>query len=188
MRLAPGRPWMRFQAEEWFPGSGIDFRWKAQSRLFRVVDSFENSRGMLKVSVFGVVPLAKSTGPATDKGEALRGMAELPWRPFAYRQGPHLSWEAVNANTLRVTFDDGKTRAVAWLDIDEQGHVLGGAAPSRPRIVRKTTVETPWSGIYSEYRQFGKVRVPTVAEVSWQLPEGAFPYWRGRVTDFRVTV
>jgi len=29
MRLAPDRPWLPFEAEQWFEGSGIDFRWKA---------------------------------------------------------------------------------------------------------------------------------------------------------------
>jgi hypothetical protein len=191
MRVARGRPWMRFKAEQWFPGTGVDFRWKAWFRMahiipIRIVDCFENGRGMLAASVFGFVPVAKFTGSAADRGEVLRGLAELPWRPYAFRQGPHLQWEALPSGNLRVTFDDGQTRASAQFDIDEQGHVLGGMAPSRPRMVGKKMVETPWSGFYSEYRQFGNIRVPTVAEVSWELPEGLFTCWRGRVTEFRV--
>jgi hypothetical protein len=186
MRLAPGRPWVRFHAEEWFPGSGIDFHWKAWMRVLRVVDAFESGRGTLIASLFGVVPVARSTGPATDKGEALRGLAELPWRPFAFRSASHLFWDAVTAHQLRVTFDDGRTHAMAHFDIDDHGHVLGGSARSRPRLAGKKLVETPWFGIYGDYRQFGNLRVPTVAEVSWQFPEGPFTYWRGRVTEFRI--
>jgi hypothetical protein len=52
----------------------------------------------------------------------------------------------------------------------------------------KAVVETAWSGSFGEYRLFDRMRVPTVAEVSWNLPEGPFTYWRGRVTDFRVLV
>jgi hypothetical protein len=49
MRFAPDRPWMPFEAEEWFEGSGIDFRWRARVRMApivsaQVVDSFEGGR------------------------------------------------------------------------------------------------------------------------------------------------
>jgi hypothetical protein len=30
MRLAREWPWLRFAAEQWFPGSAIDFRWQAR--------------------------------------------------------------------------------------------------------------------------------------------------------------
>ena len=53
-----------------------------------VIDSFEQGRGALAARVFGFLPVVRSPGPDTDPGEALRGLAELPWRPFAFRQGP----------------------------------------------------------------------------------------------------
>ena len=66
---------------------------------------------MLMARVFGFVPVARSRGTATDKGEVMRGLAELPWRPFAFCQAPWLPWEAVATNKLRAAFDDGRTQA-----------------------------------------------------------------------------
>lgn len=191
MRFAPDRPWLPFSAEQRFPGSGIDFRWQAWVRMARlmpthVVDSFENGRGILTARVFGFVPVARSSGPATDRGEAMRGLAELPWRPFAFREAAFLKWEAAGTDKLRVAFDDGKTQAAVAFDVDDEGRVLGGGAPSRPRMVGKALVETPWSGTFGEYRVFDRVRVPTLAEAIWHLPEGPFIYWRGRITEFQV--
>jgi hypothetical protein len=151
-----------------------------------VIDSFEGPKGMLTARVFGFVPVARSRGTATDKGEAMRGLAELPWRPFAFCQAPWLRWEAMATNKLRAAFDDGRTKAAVEFKIDDEGHVLGGAASSRPRMVGKEVVETAWSGAFGEYRVFDHVRVPTTAEATWQRPEGPFTYWRGRITDFRV--
>jgi hypothetical protein len=191
MRFAPDRPWLPFTAEQWFPGSGIDFRWLASVRMApllraRVVDCFEGGHGLLTAHVLGFIPVAKSRGPATDKGEAMRGLAELPWRPFAFRERLGITWEAIGPDKLRAAFDDGCTQAAVEFDIDREGHVLGGSAASRPRVVRKQVVETPWSGQFDEYRIFDRVRVPTVAEVSWLLPDGPFTYWRGRITEFRI--
>jgi hypothetical protein len=190
MRLAPERPWLRFAAEEWFPGAGIEFRWWAKVRMApflraRVLDSFEGGRGMLTARVLGF-PIAESRGPATDKGEAMRGLAELPWRPFAFRDAPCLTWETVATDKLRGIFDDGSTQVAVEFEIDGEGCVLGGVASSRPRVVGKSLVETAWSGTFGGYRLFDGLRVPTTAEATWHLPEGPFTYWRGRVIDFRV--
>jgi len=191
MRLAPDRPWMAFRAEESFAREGIGFRWCAHARMTpllraRVVDSFQAGRGALTLWVLGVLPIARRTGAAIDLGEALRALAELPWRPFSFREGQGLAWEAEGHDKLRVRFDDGRTQAAIDLDVDGEGRVLGGTAPRRPRLVGKAVADTPWSGAFGEYRAFGEVRVPTVAEATWHLPEGPFTYWRGRVTEFRV--
>ncbi len=191
MRFAPGRPWMSFTAEEWFHGGGIEFRWQAWVRMAplvraRVVDSFEDGKGKLTALVYGAVPVASSRGPATDRGEAMRGLAELPWRPSAFREAPHLRWDVAEAGKLRATFDDGRTPAAVEFEVDDDGTVHSAATSSRPRMVGKTLVETAWSGTFREHKVFDGIRVPTVAEVAWHLPEGPFTYWRARITDFRV--
>ena len=191
MRVAPDRPWLPFEAEQWFEGDGIDFRWLARVRMApflraRVVDSFERGFGGLTAHVLGIIPVARASGPATDKGEALRGLAELPWRPHAFREGPSLTWREVEGHKLCATFDDRRTQAEVEFQVDEEGRVLGVNAPSRPRMVGKSVVDTAWSGAFSDYRLFDQLRVTTRGEVAWHLPEGPFTYWRGRVTDFRV--
>ena len=53
-------------------------------------------------------------------------------------------------------------------------------------MVGKGTVETPFRGVFGEYHEFGPVRVPTTAEVSWLLPDGPFTYFSGRVTGLQA--
>lgn len=190
MRFAPHRPWMPFRAEQWF-GEGIDFRWRAWIRMApllhaRVLDSFEGGRGRLIALACGFLPVARSGGPATDRGEAMRGMAELPWRPSAFRETAQLRWAIVEPGKMRATYDDGKTQASIEFDVDGEGRVQRATARSRPRIAGRSVVETAWSGTFQEYKMFHGVRVPTVAEVAWHPPEGPFSYWRARITDFRV--
>jgi hypothetical protein len=72
------------------------------------------------------------------------------------------------------------------VQVDADGRELAVTAPNRPRLVGKSVVDTAWSGRVSEYQTFGRLRVPTVAEATWHLPEGPFTYWRGRVTDFKT--
>jgi hypothetical protein len=192
MRFAPDRPWFPFEAEQWFEGEGLDFRWEARARMApllraRVTDAFEDGRGRLVARVLGVVPVARSRGPETDKAEAMRGMAELVWRPFAFRESPALAWEAPGPGRLRAIHAAATWRAAVEFEVDAGGRVLGCAARDRPRGTGKQAVETAWSGRFAEYRDFGPLRVPTRGEVAWALPEGgAFTYWRGKVVDFRT--
>ena len=191
MRLAPARPWLPFEAEQWFTGDGIDFRWEARVRMapflrVSVTDSFERGRGLLAVRLLGIVPLVWSRGPTTDRGEAMRGIAELPWRPYAFRDSRWLTWKIGAANRLEAVYNDASNPATVEFDVDAEGRLVRCSAPNRPRMVGKTAVNTPWTGVLSDYRELDHLRVPTRAEVAWVLPEGAFAYWRAKVVDFRA--
>ena len=75
--------------------------------------------GSLTARDLGVIPVAGARGPETDKGEALRGLAELPWRPFAFREGQGFSWEAMAASmTLDQCWSISETWYEGRLDVD----------------------------------------------------------------------
>ncbi len=193
MRFAPDRPWMPFAAEQTFPGPGINFRWRARVKMkpllaVRVVDAFLDGRGGLRASLLGLLPVAHAGGPAANRAEAQRGLAELPWRPQAFGEAENCTWESPDAETLRATFDDGTTTASVDFQIGYEGKVLGARVSSRARIVGKDTIPTAWSGVFGKYRRFDRVLIPSTAEAIWHLPDGPFPYWRAEVTDYRVEV
>jgi hypothetical protein len=188
MRLSPSARWKPFRAEQWMSAAAIDFRWRAWFRMasfapVRVVDAFEGGRGRLRALGFGVLPLFRGEGPDFDRGEAMRALAELPWRPYAFGVIPHVRFTAARQNVLLATFEDGRTRAEVEMTIDDEGRVAGASA-IRPRAEGKRIVDTQWTGSFGDYRRFGRVRVPASAEVAWILPEGPFAYWRGRITGF----
>lgn len=190
LRLSPERPWRPFRAHQVFNGSSLDFRWQAWMKLVpllptRVVDAFEGRRGHLTVSMLGFIPIVRAHGPDINKGEVLRSLAELPWRPFAIRESPQLNWNAISEDCLQVTCDDGQTRAEIVLSVDAQGGIRGGEA-MRPRRDGNRVEELMWSGTYSSYRVFGSVTIPTVAEVLWMLPSGPFAYYRAQVIEYAI--
>ena len=188
IRLQPGAAWRPFGAEQRMAGAGPDFLWRAKVRMaplapVTVVDAFENGAGQLTASLFGLLPVARGRGEEFDRGELQRALAELPWRPFAIGRLPDTAWESPDGQTLRATYDDAHVRASVEFTVDAEGRVTGGSA-LRPRAVGRTTVDTPWRGVFGEWRRFGRLRIPTWAEVAWILPDGPFPYWRGRIVTF----
>jgi uncharacterized protein DUF6544 len=192
MRLTPSDPWFPFQAEQTFGPRGLDFRWRAKMKLNRILpatitDSFVFGDGDLSVRLFGLFRVAHYKGPAVDKGEAMRALAEMPWRPFGFTEQQGITWHVSGDGILRATYYWDELRASVAYKIDGAGRVSSITATDRPRVVGQSTIETPWSGTFDAYREFTRVRIPTEAEVVWQLAEGAFPCWRAKVVDYRLT-
>jgi hypothetical protein len=50
-------------------------------------------------------------------------------------------------------------------------------------MVNGEIVPTPWEGRFWNYSERDGMRIPVDGEVAWLLPEGAKPYWRGRITE-----
>jgi hypothetical protein len=191
IRMAPDKPWLPFEAEQWFDAAGLDFRWTARARLARilpvkVLDAFERGHGLLSVRMAGIVPLARAQGPQVDRGEVMRALAEMPWRPTGFAEAPQLVWSAPSPQTLRAGFDAGGIRCYVDFEVDAEGRVLSSGAPDRPRTLGKASVSTPWRGTFAEYKSFDGLRVPTRAGVAWLQPDGPFTYFRGVVSHFRV--
>ena len=59
--------------------------------------------------------------------------------------------------------------------------MVGVSADARPRLEDKGK-PTPWAGSFSDYAELGGIRLPTKAEVRWELEDGPFTYWRGEIT------
>lgn len=56
-------------------------------------------------------------------------------------------------------------------------------AEARGRVVGGKTVPTAWRGRLWNYTERGGMLIPLKGEVAWLVPQGAKPYWRGRITQ-----
>jgi hypothetical protein len=74
--------------------------------------------------------------------------------------------------------------AVRW-EFNDAGDLVR-ATGVRPFPIGKTFVPMRWGGDFGEYTDFAGTRVPSFGEAWWDLPEGRFVYWRGRVTALEL--
>lgn len=179
---------LRFCATEEIWVASPAFTWDAHVRASRllprlhVVDGLAEGQGRLRVSVLGV-PVARDSGENLTVGEVMRYLAELPWAPHAMLS-PALRWHVVDETIVEVGTVAGPHASIG-LRFDESGDVVA-AFGHRPHREGKRTEMRSWTGLYSDYRQLGGIRVPTAAEVHWTLPDGPFTYFRGRVTGLEL--
>jgi hypothetical protein len=184
MILKPGKRPFRFDAVEEFAVDRVTFEWRARFRLLgplamRVVDSYDGRDGLLEVRILGV-PVQRKRGPELAQGEAYRYLAEIPWVPQAIRSNSQLEWRALDEHAVEIATRVAGQRLPLRLTFNEEGEITQTVA-ARPRLEAGGEV-TPWIGEYRDYTSFGGIRMPGRGEVRWELPEGPFTYWRGRIT------
>jgi hypothetical protein len=187
MRMRPGGRWLRFVAEEWLAVDRVAFRWKARFPMFGplslgVVDGYANGDASLAVSVLGI-PLRRQTGADLAVGEGYRYLSELPWVPNAIAANRELRWTEIDTGTVGVAVSLGGRCLSMTIEFSPDGDITGGRTQARPMTVGGTFAAIPWGGTLGHYAIFGRFRIPTRAEVYWDLEGGRFVYWRGEVTS-----
>jgi hypothetical protein len=180
--------WRPFRAEQLFTVLRPGFHWDARIRMAPAVtafvrDGYVAGAGILHAEALALIPVADAPAtPELAQGELLRHLAESVWFPTALLPGQVVTWEAIDDATARATLVDGDVSV--WLDFHfgPDGLIASAHTPTRYGTFGGTLRPTPWHVRYADYQPCEGMLVPMAGEVEWQLPEGALPYWRGRIT------
>lgn len=191
MKLAPDQPWQNLAADHIASNYTSGFVWYASGTMMGfvpigVVDAFVEGRGVLNARLFNSISVASASGPAADRGEMLRYLAEIPWTPDAILNNPELTWTQINATTVTVSAPTPDGLALVRFVFDDAGDIIHMQADDRPMGFGDAYVPTPWKGEFSHYTQMGPRRIPTHGEVAWILPEGNYTYFRGELMDYAL--
>ena len=183
-----GRQWKPFTSTQRVITKPPGFDWEGRIRMLpgltvRVHDAYIAGEGILHATLFGLVSLADMRGtPELAHGELMRFLAEAAWFPTALLPSQGVLWQAVDDRSARATLKDGDTTLTLLFRFGGDGLVESVRADARGRTVNGIVVPTPWEARWYHYEQRHGMLVPLESEVSWLLPEGPHPYWRGRIT------
>ena len=190
MMMKPGASPRRFTATQHLAADQVGFRWQARFPIvplvaLNIVDEYARGEGRLEIRLFGRT-LQRQAGPEISIGEALRYLAELPLVPHALAANGELDWKQVDERRVAVETRVGTGSVSAELEFDAAGDIVRASSAARPYRQGDAWIPTPWAGDFADYRDLGGIRLPTRAEVAWDLPGGRYVYWRGRITDARA--
>ena len=180
--------WSPFTAVEYFSAAPPGFLWDARIRMapatsVYVRDGYSGGEGVMYGALLALVPVVNERGTSTmASGELLRYLAEAVLLPTALLPRDGISWKPLGESTARVTLTDGDTTVSCDVDFSERNEIVRISA-MRYRDADGKFGLTPWVGHFSEYRRVEGMMIPMSGEVEWVLPEGPFPYWRGRIVD-----
>jgi hypothetical protein len=184
-----GERWRPFVSTQRVTARRPGFVWNARIALLpgvslRMHDAYVEGEGMLRASLAGLVTLAELQGtPEIARGELMRFLAEAVWYPTALLPSQGVDWTPVGETLAKATLHDGNVAVTLLVHFDEDGLIASMRAEARGRTVKGAVVSTPWEARCWNYAPRGGMLVPLEGEAAWLLPEGAKPYWRGRMAN-----
>lgn len=186
-----GARWVAFSAEQVTSLHPPGFDWDARMRMAPgitvfVRDAYAEGEGLTEARVFGLWRVAGLRGGgAIAEGQLLRFLAESPWYPMALLPGGAVEWSGVDYRSARATLRHGTLRVSMVFTFAEDDSVMAVRAEARGRMSGGRLEPAPWTGRFWNYAYRNGAWVPLEGEVSWVLPSGPQPYWRGRIAEIR---
>jgi len=187
---------MSTTAENWKPFTSTQrvitdrpgFDWDARVEILpgvaaHIHDSYIAGSGLLKVAIFGLIPVANLPETADlSKGEFMRFCIEAPWYPTALLPSQGVVWEAVDAQYANAVFTDAGITIKLRFGFGVDGLINTVFAADRGRLVGEKITQTPWQARYLNYAVRSGMVVPLQGEVARVLPEGIKTYYRALMT------
>lgn len=183
--------WSELAATQHFSTQPRGFVWDAGIRVLplmevRVRDAYVAGLGSMQARLLFLVPVVDLHGAKElNEGSLQRYLAEAVWFPTALLPGQGVKWSAIDDNRALATLTDSGTTVSLEFAFSEAGDIAGIFSPGRYREVDGNYVLTPWEGRFLSFQEREGMRIPMEGEVAWHLPEGRFPYWKGKVMEVR---
>lgn len=183
--------WRPLVATQYFSVCPPGFVWDATIDVLplipaRVLDLYERGEGILRANLFSAFPVA-SAGPSPEmnSGELVRYLAEAVWFPTALVPTQGVEWEPIDDRSARATLEHRDVTASLVFHFDDRDEV---ARVTTERYRQEDNSYAPWTGYFRDYEVRNGLRIPTAAEVEWNLPDGDLRYWRARIEaiDYRT--
>ena len=176
-RMRPSPDGMTFPivAEQWYSVEPPGFIWNATVPVagipvVRGRDGYVEGHGLMTIKVASLFPIVDAAGPEMDQASIVRHLSEMPWFPSAFLR-ERVTWEPIDASTVRVSISDGGLRASGTLEIDAEGRLVEFRT-ERQAMVGSGFELRPWSAPTRAYGEFEGLRLPVGGAAVWTLPDG----------------
>lgn len=186
LRTSPDAAWMPARADQYFVVDDPAFIWRVDATMMHVFpfagrDSYSAGKGHMLIKAASLFNVIDANDEKIAHGAMLRFLGELIWFPSA-ALSPHIDWEAIDETRAKATLHHGGLVASAVFSFDER-HRFAGLQAERYLGGGADAKLTPWRVSCSQWQTMDGIEVPTKGEVSWQLDNDTFSYYRWEILD-----
>jgi hypothetical protein len=191
IRLAPDKPWMRFDAEQYYTTDPPAFIWYADVRTWIIPlmegrDSYIDGHGAMVIKGGGWIPIVDAHGPKLDQAALMRYLSEIIWFPTAALE-PCITWTPVDECSARATIVREGVAVSAIFTFDDIGRPTGMTADRYYDAGASSTLER-WFTPSTDYGDIRGVNIPVMGSAIWKLKSGDFEYIRIEITRAEYNV
>ena len=178
--------WMPFTAETVYESDPFTFKWRARLKMlpgmWTVAEAgHDGETGWGGAKLWRIIPMGGRTGPEVFRMQVLRSLSELPWMPQFALAIPGLEWSMTGDASFEVRAVLQKQPFSIAFKLNADNEIVQ-ASSMRHYDVPDGFVEAPWRVEFSDYQDFGSVRIPTSAVATYEKSDGPWTYWKAKVT------
>lgn len=175
------RPFLPIRGEYYLTTKKPSFCWYGKISLLPglsvvACDSYANGRGRMRVKLMSLFKIADARSPEVGLSGFGRCLAEMTLVPSFFLDGSRINWTRSDANSADCLVSDSGLQSKARLFINPDGSL------DRIEVDRyydrgggRGTLET-FTGQGHDVRDFGGLKLASVMDGYWNLPEGDLHY------------
>jgi len=177
--------WMPFTAETVYERDPFTFVWRARLKMLPGMwvvaeDGHDGEKGWGGSKLWGIISMGSRTDPELFRMQLIRSLAELPWIPQFALAIPGLEWKDTSDTSFEVRTVVGNQEVSVSFKLNGDNEITQ-ASSKRHYDVPDGFVEVPWRVDYSDYREFGSLRIPASAVATYEKSDGQWVYWKGKI-------
>ena len=193
MRSKPDAAWMDARADQhdFFDEPARVFLMDASlyGIPFVALHRYVGPAATMQVRVASFVDIVDARGPEMNQSETVTLFNDLCLLAPAALVDARVTWEAIDARSVRGTFTNAGQTIHAVLAFDAQGDLADFVSNDRFLSGDGKKYESfPWSTPIRDYRDFGGRRVASRGETVWKQPAGDFVYGRFELEEIEYNV
>jgi hypothetical protein len=194
IRAGPDARWMPIEAEQY---NFMD----TPSRLFYLTASmfmvplqgyhrYVGPSATMRVKAAALLNVVDAAGQAMDKGETVTMFNDMCVFAPATLIDSAITWEAVDAHTVKASFANAGHTIRAELSFNEAGELVDFWSDDRPQIGSdgQTAKHVRWSTPIDGYRSFGPFHLASGGAARWHESTGDYSYIELEFNDVQYNV
>jgi hypothetical protein len=192
IRSSPEAPWMPFEAEQHSfvrpPVRLFLMRATKGGLPVQVLHRLVAGSATMRVRLLGVWPLVDASGPVMDRSETVTLLNDMCILAPASLLDASVTWQAIDADSARATFSNGRNTISALLTFDAVGLLTNFTSEDRSRASAdgRSFSRAGFSTPLRDYRNYRGQRLASYGEAHFHPPSGEFAYGEFHVLDVQL--
>ncbi len=192
-RMKENQSWMPIKAEQYFTTENPSFIWRVKFTMAPFIwiegrDMYYQGKGSMLIKVLSTVTVADAAGSEMDISSLIRFLSEAPWFPTALLPSDYIEWKEIDSNSAQVVIKHNGYTALGIFTFNEKGEIIKFVTNDRYMEVDGKYFKEQWGGYYRNYQEINGIKIPTEAEVEWNLYDRNLQYVKLKITDIQYNI
>jgi len=187
LKLTTNGKWLDGYAEEYLTIPNPSRNWIAEIKQSALITAYAHEtyiegEGENTVEFFAPSKFQISHGKEYDISGLVTYLDDLILAPTALFSDK-VNWNHLTDSTAALSISDCGLTVSATCFFDESGCISKLTSSDRYRAVDDGAVQTDWTTIFKNYRQFNGLNIPTTIEYIWHLKNEDFVYAKVNIKE-----